>query len=271
MSASVAFNFCALVALLPAALVRWRRNDARDVLFYAALLLAVGGPLAWSAAQVIGAWRTGFATSLWVTIAATMLLFLGLVATTRQAWRLTPLLLPYLVLLGILATIWQHAPERPIAETIPAAWLDLHIVFALGTYGLVTLAAVAGTAVFLQERAIKVKQPTALTRLLPAVAESESLEIRLLYAAEIVLALGVASGLATQHVSGVTSLALDNKTLFSLAALVVIAVVLIARRWSGLRGRRAARWALIAYLLLTLAYPGVKFVTDVLMGRTPVA
>ncbi len=38
-------------------------------------------------------------------------------------------------------------------------------------------------------------------------------------------------------------------------------------RWqTGIRGRRAARWALLAYLLLTLAYPGVKFVTDVLMA-----
>jgi ABC-type uncharacterized transport system permease subunit len=271
MSASLAFNLCALAALLPATLVRWRRNDARDALFYAVLILAAGGPLLWSAAQVMGAWRTGFATSLWVTIAATMVLFLGLVATTRQAWRLTPLLLPYLLVLGIIATIWQHAPERPIAETIPAGWLDLHIVFALATYGLVTLAAVAGMAVFLQERAIKAKRPTALTRLLPAVAESESLEIRLLYAAEIVLALGVVSGLATQHVSGVSSLALDNKTLFSLAALIVIAVLLLARRLSGLRGRRAARWALIAYLLLTLAYPGVKFVTDVVIGSGTLA
>ena len=30
--------------------------------------------------------------------------------------------------------------------------------------------------------------------------------------------------------------------------------------------RRAARVVLIGYLLLTLAYPGVKFVTDVLIG-----
>jgi ABC-type uncharacterized transport system permease subunit len=271
MSASFALNFCALIALLPAALVRWRHHDSRDLSFYAALVLATIGPLLWSAVQVMGAWRTGFATSLWVTIAATMVLFLGLVAATRQAWRLTPLLLPYLLLLGIFATIWQRAPERPIAETIPAAWLDLHIVLAVATYGLITLAAVAGTAVFLQERAIKAKRPSALTRRLPAVAESESLEIRLLYAAEIVLALGVISGLATQQVSGVTSLALDNKTLFSLAAFGVIAILLLARRLSGLRGQRVARWALIAYLLLTLAYPGVKFVTDVLMGSAAIA
>jgi len=156
-------------------------------------------------------------------------------------------------------------------EAVPAGWLDAHIALAVVTYGLLTLAAVAGAAVFLQERALKVKRPTPLTRLLPAVADSEVLEIRLLYATEAVLALGVISGLATQHFSGATSPALDNKTLFSLAAFVVIALLLLARRISGLRGRRVARWALIAYLLLTLAYPGVKFVTDVLMGGTNIA
>ena len=34
----------------------------------------------------------------------------------------------------------------------------------------------------------------------------------------------------------------------------------------GLRGRVAARGVLIGYLLLTLGYPGVKFVTDVVMA-----
>lgn len=271
MSASLVLNLSALIALLPAALVRWRRHDGRDALFYGVLILAAIGPLLWSAAQLGGAWHTGFAMSLWVTIAATMVLFLGLVATTRQAWRLTPLLLPYLLLLGVLATIWQRAPERPIVETVPAGWLDAHIAFAVVTYGLLTLAAVAGAAVFLQERAIKAKRPSPLTRRLPAVADSEMLEIRLLYAAETVLALGVLSGLAMQRFSGAASLALDNKTLFSLAAFAVIAVLLLARRISGLRGRRVARWALIAYLLLTLAYPGVKFVTDVLIGGLSIA
>lgn len=272
MSASLALNLSALIALLPAALVRWRRNERRDALFYAVLVLAALGPSLWSAAQLGGAWHTGFAMSLWVTIAATMVIFFALVLVTRQAWRLTPLLLPYLLLLGIFATIWQHAPERPIAgSSLPAGWLDAHILLAVATYGLLTLAAVAGAAVFLQEQAIKQKRPTPLTRLLPAVADSEILEIRLLYATELVLALGVVSGMIMQRFSSAASFALDNKTWFSLAAFAVIAALLLARRTSGLRGRRVARWALLAYLLLTLAYPGVKFVTDVLLAGASAA
>ena len=156
-------------------------------------------------------------------------------------------------------------PSVP-AYGVPAGWLDAHIVFALVTYGLLTIAAVAGAAVFLQERALKSKQPNALTRRLPAVAESETLELGLLVAAEAVLALGLASGMAAEHFLHGGLLPMDHKTILSVAAFLVIGGLLVARRLNGIRGRRVARLALLAYLLLTLAYPGVKFVTDILMA-----
>ena len=263
---SIALNFGALLALLPAAAVSFRRRRGPGAPFYALLALGVLGPGLWVAAQAGGEWRTGFAMSLWVTIAATMALFLTLALLTRHAWQLAPLLLPYLMLLGLIALVWQHAPERPVPGVVPPGWLDAHIVLAVATYGLLTIGAVAGSAVFLQERALKGKHPTALTRLLPAVAESEALELSLLAASEAVLALGLASGMAAEHFLGGKLLPLDHKTLFSLAAFAVIGALLVARyRW-GIRGRRVVRLALLAYLLLTLAYPGVKFVTDVLMA-----
>jgi ABC-type uncharacterized transport system permease subunit len=259
-------SLAALVTLLPVLLVRWRRHDSRDGVFYAVLLLGVAGPAAWVGAQLGGAWRTGFAMSLWVSVAVTMALFLALAALTRHAWRLTPLLAPLLLLLGLIATLSWRAPDRPVADAVPAGWLDAHIVFALLTYGLLTLAAVAGVAVFLQERALKTKHQSALTRRLPAVTESETLELGLLVAAEAVLALGLASGMAAEHFRHAGLLPLDHKAVLSVAAFLVIGGLLIARRISGIRGRRVARLALLAYLLLTLAYPGVKFVTDILMA-----
>jgi len=49
-------------------------------------------------------------------------------------------------------------------------------------------------------------------------------------------------------------------------AFLVILAFLILHQATGLRGRLAARWMMTGYLLLTLAYPGVKFVRDVLLG-----
>jgi len=262
----LALSLTALATLLPAALVRWRRNDARDGWLYAVLALGLAGPGGWGAVQLGGVWRTGFAMSLWVSIAVTMALFLALAAATRHAWRLTPLLVPLLLVLGVFATLSQNAPERPMDEVVPQGWLDAHIIFAVVTYGLLTIAAVASVAVFLQERALKAHQPTALTRLLPAVADSEALELTLLVAAEAVLALGLATGMAAEHFLHAGLLPFDHKTVLSVAAFIVIGALLIARWRIGIRGRRVARLVLLAYLLLTLAYPGVKFVTDVLMA-----
>ncbi|HKF73207.1 MAG TPA: cytochrome c biogenesis protein CcsA [Stellaceae bacterium] len=266
MAANVVYGAIALATLVPAAALRLRARDERDAAFWVGVVLAILGPAAWASAQLWGAWRTGFAVSLWLTIAVTTVLFAGLAIATRQGWRLTPILVPYLVGLGVVALIWQRAPERPIAGTVPAAWFETHIVLALATYGLLTLAAVAGVAVFLQERALKAKRPTALTRRLPAVAESERLQVTLLGASEFALAFGLATGMAAEYFERGRLLVFDHKTALSIAAFVAIGLLLAAHRFTGVRGQQAARGILLAYLLLTLAYPGVKFVTDVLMG-----
>jgi len=260
------YGVLALLALIPMTALRLRATDRRDFLFWLCLGIAIAGPAISAAAQLGGAWRTGFAMSLWLTIAVTLALFACLSAWQPQAWRLAPVLLPYLLILGAIALIWQRAPERPLVEGVPAGWFGAHILFALVTYGLLTLAAVAGAAVALQERALKAKRPTGLTRSLPAVAESGRLQLGLLMASEIVLALGLASGMAAEHFLNGRLLVFDHKTTLSLAAFVAIALLLVAHRFTGVRGQRAARGVLVAYLLLTLAYPGVKFVTDVLMS-----
>ena len=89
---------------------------------------------------------------------------------------------------------------------------------------------------------------------------------RLLGAGEVILAAGIVTGIAAQYATDGSLIDLSHKTILTLAAFVVIAALLIARQAWGTRGRKAARYVLIGYLLMTLAYPGVKFVTDVLIG-----
>lgn len=265
MSTSYVFSLMALATMLPVPLIRFRPGEGRDGLFWGLLLLAVAGPAVCAAAQFHGSWRTGFAVALWVSIAATMAIFLVVAAVTRQGWRLAVLLIPYLLVLGGLATIWQSEPERPLAAGVPAGWRDAHIVFAVVTYALLTIAAIAGSAVLFQEQALKTKRPTPLSRRLPALADAERLEVSLLATAEAVLAAGLASGMAAQHFLDGRLLSFDHKTVFSLASFAVIGALLFAHGRTGIRGRRAARFVLLAYLLLTLGFLGVKFVTNVIM------
>ncbi len=260
MNASLLLSLSALAALVPAALARSPR------VYWWMLGVAIAGPALWLAIALGGEWRTGLATALWLSVLASLLLFVVIAAINPVAQRLTTLLLAYLILLGALATIWQHAPERPLAGNPPPAWLQVHILVAVAAYGFLTLAAVAGMGVVLQERALKRKSPTRFSHRLPSVAEGETLQVRLLTASWIVLAAALATGIAIDWVEYRVLLNFDHKTVLSLLAFVTIGALLVVHHRTGLRGRRAARYVLVAYLLLTLAYPGVKFVTDVLIG-----
>jgi ABC-type uncharacterized transport system permease subunit len=266
------FSLSAFAALLPSAFVALRRRqvgrdeEGRDATFWLTLAVAIAGPLVWVVVKMSGAWQTGLSTTLWVTIAASMIIFAVLVILNDKAWRLTPLLIPYMAVLAILAIIWQQAPvTHPLADN-PGVWIEAHILVSVATYALVTIAAVAALAAFLQERALKSKRPTTLSRMLPSVAESESLLVRLLFIGEVVLGLGLATGMATQYQETGQFINWDHKAILSLTTFAVIGALLAAHFISGVRGRRVTRIVLLAYLLLTLGYPGVKFVTDVLIG-----
>jgi ABC-type uncharacterized transport system permease subunit len=264
MAGPLILNALALAALIGAAIVPLRANAGRDAAFWAAAGLAALVPGLWAGRLLLGGWHTQFGTLLWVIAAASAALFLGLAALSRQGWRLGPLLLPYLACLGVIASVVRGEP-RPMTGGAPALWVDLHILVAVSIFALLTLAAVASAAVFLQERALKTKRPNALTALLPSVADSERLSGRLLAASEVVLGAGLATGMAIQYFETGALLRLDHKTLLSLAAFALIGALLLGHRVCGVRGRLAARVVLIAYLLVMLASPGVKFVTQVIL------
>ena len=257
----------ALSTIVPALVQAFRAAAARDGLFWATLALGIAGPALWVVQHSAPIWQTGLAATLWVTVAATMALYAFVAALFRQAWRLAPLLAGYMVLLGLAATIWQNATGDALqAGPDESVWVSAHIATAVVTYALVTVAAVAALAAFLQERALKRKRPSPLSRNLPSIADCEGLQVKLLQYGEAVLAIGLATGMALQYEETGQVLPLNHKTVLTLAAFAVIGALLIAQRRAGVRGRRATRLVLLGYLLLTLGYPGVKFVSEVLIG-----
>lgn len=259
-------NIAALLSLLPITIAAWRGWAARDRLFWALVAVALAGPLGLIAVRFGASWSSGLSEALWVTVLAAVLLFAVLSAISAQAWRLAGLLFPYLILLGLIATVAHHAGDTARTSAVPGGWVILHILVSVITYGLLTLAAIAGLAVLLRERGMRLKRRDALSDMLPSVADSERLQVRLLVASEAVLGIDVLTGMGIQFLSSGRLLAFDHKTLLTLGGFVLIGVLLFIHYRTGLRGRWAARWFLVGYLLVTLGYPGVKFVQDVLLG-----
>jgi ABC-type uncharacterized transport system permease subunit len=265
MYGSLLLNLSALCSLLPASVMSLRRPSERDRLFWTLLAVATVGPAVAAIDQLAQGWLSSLAAALWLSIVASMVMFLGVSLVTRDGWRLTPLLLPYLFLVGIGAAAAEYV-AHPAAAVFLVSWTEVHVLVSVATYGLLTLAAIAGFAVFLQERALKRRRLGGLTALLPSVADAEMLQIQLLGASGVVLGLGLITGAATQYVENGDLMEINHKTIFALTAFVVIVLLLAVHHRTGLRGRQAARFVLLAYLLLTLAYPGVKFVSDVILA-----
>jgi len=274
MKHSLAIGILALASMLPATVMVLRGGRALantggqasiPPVYWLLMAIAASGPVAAAAVYLGSAWRTGFAPALWTTVAASLVLFIAFAAVSAQVRRLDILLLPYLVLMGIVAAVWGSAIGGVISDEAPPTWVAVHVAAAVLTYALLTLAAIAGLAVLIQERALKARRRSPLAGLLPSLADAEILQVQLLGVAEGVLFIGLLSGMATNYFESGDLLVLDHKVLFSLVGFALIGGLLIAHYRTGVRGRRASRLVLGAYLLLTLAYPGVKFVTDVLL------
>jgi ABC-type uncharacterized transport system permease subunit len=256
----------ALLSLVPASVLIFRRTPKKDTVFWSTIVVAVSGTLVWVFIRQSQGWHTGLSTALWLTVAACLIVFAGIALLSRDGWRLTVILFPYLLILGVLATIWSQVPEQPFVGNAPLAWIGTHIAVSVATYALITLAAVAALAATLQERAIKSKKRTRLSQILPSISGSEGLLVRLLLASEVILAIGLITGMATLYLITGQFLIFDHKTTLTLLVFVIVGVLLFVHFRTGIRGRSATRFVLLAYLLLTLGYPGVKFVTDILLS-----
>ncbi|MCW9033925.1 MAG: cytochrome c biogenesis protein CcsA [Alphaproteobacteria bacterium] len=261
---SFVYGISALVALVPALILSFKGEGQRNMLFWAALAVAIAGTAVLVRIQMSAHWQTNLSLALWVTILVTLVLFAGANKYFDQAWRLSPLLYPYLFLMGTVALVSQTTADTPMSLKVPTGWIHAHIFVSVITYGLVTLAAVASLAAFVQERALKSKQTTTLSQKLPSVFDSEFLSVKLLFAAQVILGLGLLTGMIAQYFVSGSLFVLDHKTLLSIGTFFVIGGLLLAHHKIGVRGRQATRLMLLAYLLLTLGYPGVKFIGSML-------
>jgi ABC-type uncharacterized transport system permease subunit len=59
----------------------------------------------------------------------------------------------------------------------------------------------------------------------------------------------------------------DHKTVFVILSWLTFGLLLAGHWLYGWRGRAAWRWTLAGFAMLLLAYPGSRFVLEVVLGR----
>jgi ABC-type uncharacterized transport system permease subunit len=142
--------------------------------------------------------------------------------------------------------------------------LIFHILTSLIAYSVLALAAMLAIALWVQNNYLHRHQPGGMIRLLPPLITMESLLFETIIIGFIFLSISLISGLV--FLENMFAQHLVHKTVLSILAWCVFAILLVGRWLLGWRGRTAIRWTLGGFISLMLAYFGSKFVLEVILG-----
>ena len=186
---------------------------------------------------------------------------LVLISSLKKALHNLFVLLYPLSALSVLASIVSKNQASHLLDYSIAT----HVILSIIAYSLLTIASLQALLLAYQSHQLKHKHLTPGVRLLPPLQTIEALLFELLWVGEIMLTLAIVSGfwfledMFAQH--------LVHKTVFSLCAWVIYAVLLWGRWQLGWRGNKAIRWALAGFICLMLAYFGSRLVLEMILQR----
>ena len=182
-------------------------------------------------------------------------LLIMLAAITNPVENLGIFLLPMAALAILLGIIF------PIEHTLPAAdamELKLHILMSIMASSLLGIAAVHAIVLAIQDRQLRNKRPGGYIRALPPLQTMESLLFQMIGLGFILHSLSLITGII--YLEDMFAQHLAHKTILSIIAWFVFAILLWGRWRFGWRGTTAIRWTLGGFTTLLGAYLGSKWV-----------
>ncbi len=182
----------------------------------------------------------------------------------RRAVRATGLvILPMMLFLMLAAYLLPSGASAPMDMLDPL--FSTHLALSLCAYGLFSIAAIMAVLEFLQERALKRKEFGRIYNMLPPLGALEEALFLMIRGGFLLLTLSIFTGgwiLWQRHGN---PFVFNHKMIFATTTWLIFATLLLGHRLRGWRGGRAVRMTLIGYMLLVLAYIGVKVVTDLIL------
>lgn len=191
-----------------------------------------------------------------------MALLLMLSALVRPLENLGVAILP-IAALGLLLDLFFHT-HRVVIEYRTLGF-ELHIIFSILAYGLLAIAAIQAILLAIQESHLRHKHPGGFIRTLPPLETMEKLLFQMISLGFMMLTLALIKGFA--FLDNIFAQHLVHKTVLSIVAWLVFAILLWGRYQFGWRGRVTIRWTLMGFAVLVLAYFGSKFVLELILVR----
>lgn len=189
-------------------------------------------------------------------------LLLMLAAIRKPVENLGIVLLPLAALTIVLENLF--AVRHVVGP--PGNWqLDAHILISVIAFSLLTIAVVQAVLLAVQDQHLRNRQPGGFIRALPPLRTMETLLFQMIGIGFVMLSLSLVTGML--FLEDIFAQHLVHKTVLSIAAWFVFAVLLWGRWRFGWRGRIAIRWTLGGFLVLALAYFGTKLVLELVLNR----
>ncbi|HTT08198.1 MAG TPA: cytochrome c biogenesis protein CcsA [Gammaproteobacteria bacterium] len=231
-------------------------------------------PYGWAGAAVVlhglGLWRgihTDAGINLGIFNSASLVMFIIAViliamSIYRPVGGLALIVFPAAALTILLDVIFTSQRLLP-PDTPPG--VSVHIVLSLLAYSVLAIAALEAVLLAVADHLLRQHRPHQVLLALPPLATMESLLFQLLAGGLFLLSLGLISGF--MFVENLMAQHLVHKTVLSLLAWCVFALLLWGRYQRGWRGRIAVNYTLGGFALLALAFFGSEFVLQLILHR----
>nr|VFJ94148.1 MAG: ABC-type uncharacterized transport system, permease component [Candidatus Kentron sp. LFY]VFK14091.1 MAG: ABC-type uncharacterized transport system, permease component [Candidatus Kentron sp. LFY] len=240
----------------------WKSNGIRAGLIGAtALGAALHGAALYQVVLTSTGFNLGFFTvASLVSWGVVLVLLIGAIA--RPVADLGILILPLAATTVAMAEIY---PGRHMLAEETGLGVTIHIVISILAASVLTISAFQSAFLAFQEHSLRRKRLGNILGIFPPLRTQESILFQSIGFGFFLLSLSLVSGMT--FLNDMFAQHLAHKTLLSLFAWAVFAVLLWGRWRFGWRGRKAVRWSLTGFLALMLAYFGSKLVLEVILGR----
>ncbi len=167
-------------------------------------------------------------------------------------------LLPFSALILLLIPL---LPDEPYVRIHTTSLLESsHLLVSLLAYAILTLATLHALMHLFLDRALKRKHLSRIMQALPSLLEIETHMYAQIRWSAWLLGIGILTGLSWQWVEFSHFALVSHKVILVLFSWAVLLLLLFMRRLANWPSRRASFMVLAAYVLLLLAYFGVKLI-----------
>jgi ABC-type uncharacterized transport system permease subunit len=184
-------------------------------------------------------------------------------AFTKPVENLAIFMFPFIAAAVLLAAV----SDSSMLLRAGASWqLGLHVLTSLLAWSMFAIASVQSLLLWIQDRHLHNRQPGGFIRALPPLQTMESLLFEFIGIGLLLLTGSLVSGflfledMFAQH--------LVHKTVLSLLAWVIFAILLWGRYRFGWRGKKALHWTIGGFIVLLLAYFGSKAVLELILQQS---